>query len=174
MKITKRQLRGIINEALLLELFDSPPYRFWIDRSATINHNKSLTVFFTYLFETESEYSLTPERAEEEVYVVTIRAYNPQDEWSVNFRTYDGEFEELTRNYDMSVYSTVAAIVKDFVENQLPNLANESMRNVRKFEVEPTATEKGDTRRLRLYQRLLSNYGITSQNIDNEYLEFQV
>ena len=174
MKITRRQLRGIINEALLLELFDSPPYDSKIDRDATINDSNRKTVFFTYVFTTKIENSLTPELAEEESYVVTINAYNPQDPWNVAFRTYDGDFLESTLNYDVSVFSTIVAIVKDFVKNQLPNLENERMRHIRTFEVEPTAAEEGDTRRLRLYQRMLRNYGINSQNIDNKYLEFQV
>ncbi len=44
------------------------------------------------LFTTKIENSLTPELAEEESYVVTINAYNPQDPWNVAFRTYDGVF----------------------------------------------------------------------------------
>ena len=164
MKITRRQLRRLINEAILLELFDSASYDFFINRDETINEKERRTVNFVYEFFTESK----------RTYIVRIVAYNPLDLWDVSFRVKGGSFIDLTGDFDMKVYSTVSTIIEDFVNNQLPNLENESMRSVRKFEIAPAPQDVGDTRRLRLYQRMLSNYGIDAQNIDDTYLEFQV
>lgn len=149
MKIMRRQLRKLVREALILELFDSDAYPFNFE-SHVIDEPDQDYVALTYNFTADGG----------NIYFVSINANGPDSAWDVMFRVVDGDYTDLTGQFDMRVYATVAEIVKDFVANRLPYLKNESMRRLRLFEISPMSGFEGDSRRGRVYQRMLKNYGI--------------
>lgn len=149
MKISRQKLRDLIREGLLLELFDSDAYLFNFE-SHVIDEPDQDYVALTYNFTTDDG----------NIYFVSINADGPDSAWDIMFRVVDGDYTDLTGQFDMRVYATVAEIVKDFVANRLPYLKNESMRRLRLFEISPMSGFEDDSRRGRVYQRMLKNYGI--------------
>ena len=169
MKFSQTRLRQLIREALLLELFESDPYSFRFMGAQIDNPGVPFAVL-SYAFKTDSyeQYMVSVNNAakvtelvvDEETGEKVEKEHHP---WDVMFRLVDGSYDELTGAFDMKVYGTVIAIVRDFVENRLPYLKNESARSQRSFKITPVSGFEGDARRARVYQRILKNYGIDAE-----------
>ena len=169
MRTSKARLRQLIREALLLELFESDPYSFRF-MGASIDNSGVPFAVLNYAFKTDSgeQYVVSINNAANITELVVDEETGEEVEkdhrpWDVMFRLVDGEYAGLTGGFDMKVYGTVITIVRDFVENRLPHLKNESVRSQRSFKITPVSGFEGDARRARIYQRILKNNGIDSE-----------
>ena len=169
MRTSKSRLRQLIREALLLELFESDPYSFRFMGTSIDNSGVPFAVL-SYAFKTDSDeqYMVSINNAAKITEIVVDEETGEEVEkdhrpWDVMFRLVDGEYAGLTGAFDMKVYGTIIAIVRDFVENRLPYLKNEDVRSQRSFKITPVSGFEGDARRARVYQRILKNYGIDAE-----------
>ena len=169
MELSQNILRQLIRETLLLELFESDPYSFRFMGAQIDNPGVPFAVL-SYAFKTDADeqYMVHINNAANITELVVDKETGEKVEkdhrpWDVMFRLVDGSYDELTGAFDMKVYGTVISIVRDFIDNRLPYLKNESVRNQRSFKITPVSGFEGDARRARIYQRVLKNYGIDAE-----------
>ena len=155
MRITKRQIRKLISEALLTELFNSPPYPFTVSEMNVVTdaHAESTPVRVvhqdvTYEFTTNpSTTSTTGDVGRQGFsYLVTFTLdwlggnedLEPKDPnkyfWSIAFeakeignRNADYDIMQTYQN-DVQVLSTISAIVENFVTEVLPEIPDHDVK----------------------------------------------
>ena len=171
MKIFKSDLKKLIRESLLLELFKNlNPYSFTSKPYAANTGKSIVTLGREYNFVTESGlnyrvlFTHVDNRGDFDDEVST--AFNLENNmyWDIQFLTLE-KGHDLTNQNDTKVLHTVIATVKDFVQNVRPNFEDPDFRETRTFISECKSESRGDDRRAKVYQYMLKKQGITDSKI---------
>lgn len=160
--LTKQKLLELIQEQLMLELFDNdgehykfikkePIYKI-VDEEDGIEDmfyddeepEREMVMMYHFIADKDPDNRLR--------YDVEIKCSSDEQEFQIDFKA--NETWKLTNQMDLKVYTTIAAIVKDFAENVRPTLY-EPFNEITSFGAQAAAEFKGDERRMRIYKYLL-------------------
>lgn len=155
MKLTKEKLLELVQEQLILELFDRAPYNFTKEEPVyrqlseeegyyEEDNEWEMVMMYHFISDKDPDNKLR--------YDVQFKCFSDEQEFKVDFKA--NKTWKMTNQKDLKIYTTIIAIVKDFAENVRPTL-NDPFNKVTNFTAQSAAEFGGDERRARIYKYML-------------------